>query len=186
MNKLANMRHWPERMSPASFGMSRPSNMGMPGVNPHQQKPAVHLGAPPISAPQPVDTPIHYSFNVPFASEVTGPDTEDILHATSDAVMKWTHPEDAPDDVPVYELPVHAQNLAMLRKMCKDITQSPLAIEAYVQSTIPKNARGQVTTVCLYGAPDLVYKSREAILNETPISLVGHQYCIMLLPCSPD
>jgi hypothetical protein len=147
--------------------------MGMPGINPHQQKAAVHPGAAPISAPQVVDTPIHYSFNVPFASDLAGPDTEDILHATTDAVMRWTHPEDAPDDVPVYELPVHAQNLAMLRKMCKDITQSPLAVEAHVLSVIPKNAKGQVTTVCLSGSPDLVYKSRETILNETPISLVG-------------
>jgi hypothetical protein len=169
MNKLANMRHW----SPANFGMSRPNNMGMPGINPHQQKPAVHLGAPPIGAPQPVDTPIHYSFNVPFASDLAGPDTEDILHATTDAVMRWTHPEDAPDDVPVYELPVHTQNVAMLRNMCKEITQSALPIEAHVLSTIPKNARTQVTTVCLSGSPELVYKSRETILNETPISLVG-------------
>jgi hypothetical protein len=145
--------------------------MGMPGINPHQK--VTPQGAPPISTPQASDAPIHYSFNVPFASDLAGPDTEDILHATADAVMRWTHPEDAPDDIPVYELPVHAQNLALLRKMCKEITQSPLAIEAHVLSTVPKNAKSQVTTVCLSGAPELVHKSRETILNETPISLVG-------------
>lgn len=176
MNKLANMRHWSERMSPANFGMSRPNNMGMSGINPHPQKTAVHPGAPAISAPQPVDTTIHYSFNVPFASDLAGPDTEDILHATTDAVMRWTHPEDAPDDVPVYELPVHAQNVAMLRKMCKDISQSALPVEAHVLSTIPKHAKTQVTTVCLSGSPELVYKSRETILNETPISLVRYPW----------
>lgn len=174
MNKLANMRHWPERMSPANFGMSRPNTMGMPGINPHQQqqKTAIHPGAPPISAPQALDTPIHYSFNVPFASDLAGPDTEDIVHATADAVLRWTHPEDAPDDVAIFELPIHALNLEKLRKMCRDITQSPLGIEAYVQATTPKNARGQVINVCLSGSPELVYKSRETILNETPISLV--------------
>ncbi|KAL1868964.1 hypothetical protein VTK73DRAFT_3425 [Phialemonium thermophilum] len=161
------MRHWSERMSP-NLGMSRP-NMGMPGINPHQK--VTPQGAPPISTPQPADSMIYYSFNVPFSSDLAGPNTEDILHATADAVMRWTHPEDAPDDVPVYELPVHAQNLAHLRKLCKDITQSPLAIEAHVISTVPKNARGQVTTVCLCGPAELVRQSRETILNETPLSL---------------
>jgi hypothetical protein len=169
MNKLANMRQWSERMSP-SFGMSRP-NMGMPGINPHQK--VTPQGIPPIPAPPSADTPIHYSFNVPFASELAGPDTEDILHATADAVMRWTHPEDAPDDVPVHELPVHAHNLAHLRKMCKEISQTHLTIDAHVLSTVPKHARGQVTTVCLSGTPDLVHSTRETILNETPLSLVG-------------
>jgi hypothetical protein len=105
--------------------------------------------------------------------------------------MRWTHPETAPDDVPVYELPVHAQNLAMLRKMCKEITQSPLAIEAHVLSTTPKNARGQVTTVCLSGSQELVYKSRETILNDTPISLVSNTllqkwpFCVLLAKHAP-
>jgi hypothetical protein len=190
MNKLANMRHWSERISPANFGMSRPNNMGMPGVNPHQhqqqhphphpqQKAAMHAGPPPIGVGQVVEQPpIHYSFNFPLASDLAGPDTEDILHATTDAVMRWTHPEDAPDDVPVYELPVHTQNLAMLRKLCREITQAALPIEAHVLSTVPKNAKTQVITVCLSGSAELVYKSRESILNEIPISLVGaHSPC---------
>ncbi|KAK0718228.1 hypothetical protein B0T26DRAFT_645890 [Lasiosphaeria miniovina] len=174
MNKLANMRHWPERMSP-NFGMSRANNsnsnssMGMPPIHPHQKVTA--QGPLPLAAPQVPEAPIHYSFNVPFASDLAGPDTEDILHATADAVLRWTHPEDAPDDIPVYELPVHAQNLAQLRKMCKEITQSPLAIEAHVMSTTPKNVRGQVTTVCLSGTAEFVYKTRETILNDTPLSL---------------
>ncbi|KAK3390495.1 hypothetical protein B0H63DRAFT_117091 [Podospora didyma] len=168
MNKLANMRHWPERMSP-NFGMSRANNMGMPAINPHHK--VTPQGAPPITAPQPADGPIHYSFNVPFASDLAGPDTEDILHATAHAVLRWTHPEDAPDDIPVYELPVHAQNLAELRRLCKDITGSPLAIEAHVMSTTPKHIRGQVTTVCLSGSSEMVYQTRETILNDTPLSL---------------
>lgn len=33
--------------------------------------------------------------------------------------------------------------------------------------------KGQVTTVCLSGSPDLVHESREVILNETPLALVS-------------
>ncbi|EFX03166.1 kh domain containing protein [Grosmannia clavigera kw1407] len=173
MNKLANlnMRHWSERMSP-NFGMSRPPNMPIPGIGPHQKLPPQGAATNAISATGPVMvTPIFYSFNVPFASDLAGPDTEDILHATTDAVLRWTHPEDAPDDVPVHELPIHAQNLSNLGKLCSDISVSPLEIEAHVLTAMPKNTRGQVTTVCLVGTPDLVYRTRETILNETPLSL---------------
>jgi hypothetical protein len=170
MNKLANMRHWSERMSP-NFGMGRP-NMPMNAVNPRQNS-GVPQQQPPIGPPQPIDPTVHYSFNVPFASDLAGPNTEDILHATADAVLKWTHPEDAPDDVQVHELPVHAQNLTELRKLCRDITNGPHPVEAFVISTAPKNAkRQQVTTVCLSGPVDLVNQNRDKILNELPISLV--------------
>jgi hypothetical protein len=74
MNKLANMRHWSERMGPG-FGMSRP-NMNMTAITP-QHKP-VH-GSSPILSPTSAETPIHYSFNVPFASDLAGPNVEDIL-----------------------------------------------------------------------------------------------------------
>lgn len=173
MQKLANMRHWSERMSP-SFGMSSRPNMNMTAINPHQK--AAAPGAPPLSPSPAADTTIHYSFNVPFASDLAGPNTEEILHATGDSVMRWTHPGDAPDDVPVYELPVHAQNVANLRTMCLDLTKGPLPIEAHVITTMPKNNKNQVTTVCLSGAPELVHKSRETILNETPLALVCSIY----------
>lgn len=170
MNKLANMRHWSERMSP-NFGMGRP-NMPMNTLNPHPKSTA--QSGPSISSPQAADATIHYSFNVPFAADLAGPDTEDILHATTDAVLRWTHPEDAPDDVQVHELPVHSQNLANLRRLCRDLSNGPLPIEAHVLSTTPKIAKAQqVTTVCLSCSPELVHKSRETILNDTPISLVS-------------
>ncbi|ORY63141.1 KH domain-containing protein [Pseudomassariella vexata] len=169
MQKLANMRHWPERMSP-NFGMSsRPNNMNMTALNAHQKNGAP--GAPPLSPSPAADTTIHYAFNVPFASELAGPNTEEILHATGDSIMRWTHPKEAPDDIPIYELPVHAQNVAALRNMCVELTKGPLPIEAHVISTTPKHLKGQVTTVCLSGAPELVHKSRETILNETPLAL---------------
>ncbi|KAG6039526.1 hypothetical protein E4U41_002496 [Claviceps citrina] len=167
MNKLANMRHWSERMSP-NFGMGRP-NMPLNGLNPHQKNAAQSVG--PIGSPQTADGTIHYSFNVPFASDLAGPDTEDIVHATTDAVLRWTHPADAPDDVQVHELPVHAQNLANLRRLCLDLTLGPLPIEAHVFSSLHKSGRGHPTTVCLSGSPELVHKSRETILNEIPIAM---------------
>ncbi|KHN98170.1 KH domain-containing protein [Metarhizium album ARSEF 1941] len=167
MNKLANVRHWSERMSP-NFGMGRP-NMPMNALNPHQKNATQTLG--PINSPQAADASIHYSFNVPFASDLAGPNTEDIVHATTDAVLRWTHPADAPDDVQVHELPVHTQNLANLGRLCRDLSVGPLPIEAHIISSSPKNGRGQVTTVCLSGSPELVHKSRETILNEIPISM---------------
>ena len=167
MNKLANMRHWSERMGPG-FGMSRP-NMNMTAITP-QHKPA--HGSSPILSPTSAETPIHYSFNVPFASDLAGPNVEDILYATTGAAERWTHPESAPDDVPIYELPVHAQNVMNLRDLCKELSGGPLPIEAYVKSSEPKRVKGQVTNVCLSGSPELVHKSRETILNDTPLALV--------------
>lgn len=166
MNKLANMRHW---TGPGfSMGSSRPQ-MNMPVPTPHS-KPS--HGAMPIPQPPAADSIIHYSFNVPFASNLAGPNTEDIVWASDDAVERWTHPGDAPDDVPVHELPIHANHVAELRQMCKDMTLSSFPVEAYVKSSEPKRAKGQVTNICLSGTPDLVYKAREKILTDTPLALV--------------
>ena len=175
------MRHWSERMSP-NFGMGRP-NIQMNGINPHPKSAAQPAGA--ISSPLAADAIIHYSFNVPFASDLAGPDTEDIVHATTDAVLRWTHPADAPDDVKVHELPVHAQNLANLGRLCRDLSVGPLPIEAHVTSSFPKNGRGQVTTVCLSGSPELVHKSRETILNEIPIAMVSRSISAPLVTVEP-
>jgi hypothetical protein len=166
MNKLGNMRHWSERIGPG-FGMSRP-NMNMTAITPHKSV----NGASPMMSPNTQDPPIHYAFNVPFASDLAGPNVEDILYATLGAVERWTHPADAPDDVPIHELPVHANNVTALRQMCKDLTTGPLPIEAHLKTSSPKRVKGEVTTVCLSGSPELVHKSRETILNDTPLALV--------------
>jgi hypothetical protein len=183
MNKLANMRHWSERMSP-NFGMGRPNMPMNAALNPHQKN-AAQTGLS-INSPHPADATIHCSFNVPFSSDLAGPNTEDILHATTDAVLRWTHPEDAPDDVEVHELPAHVEGMNTLRKLCRDLTSGPLPIEAHVLSATPDDGRGQqVTTVCLTGSPDLVHKSREAIFNDTPISLVRYRTSRAILLVSP-
>ncbi|KAI0406140.1 hypothetical protein F4802DRAFT_606404 [Xylaria palmicola] len=141
----------------------------MTPMNPHQKSAAP--GAPPLSPSPAGDGPIYYSFNIPFASDLAGPNTEEILHATGDSVLRWTHPEDAPDDVPIYDLPVHAQNLAQLKHMCHQLSIGPLPIEAHVLLTKPKLGKGQVANVTLSGAPELVRKSRETIMADTPLAL---------------
>ena len=169
MNKLANMRQWGERIGP-NFVMGRPNPNVPMNMNAHPKN-APQAG-PPLSSPHAADATIHCSFQVPFASDLAGPNTEDILHATTDAVLRWTHPEDAADDVPVHELPVHVQGVSTLTRLCQDLTSGPLPIEAYVSTTPAGNGKGgQVTTICLSGSPDLVYKSREAIFNDTPIAM---------------
>lgn len=170
MNKLANVRQWSEKIGGPNFAMGRP-NVPMNAMNAHPKN--TPQAGPSIASPHIIDPTIHCSFRVPFASDLAGPNTEDILHATTDAVLRWTHPEDAPDDVEVHQLPVHAEALNTLRTICRELTSGPLPIEAYVTSAPLGNGKvGQVTTVSLSGSPELVQKSRETILNDTPISLV--------------
>lgn len=151
------------------FGMSRPNqNMNMPGVPPPHTK-AAHGPAPITPA---ADAPVHMSFNLPFSADLEGPIIEDIVHATPEAVERWTHPEDAPDDVPVWRLPVHTRNVDNLKKLCDDITSGPLPIEAHVVCSSQARVKGrQVVNVCLSGSPEMVTKTRETILNDLPLSL---------------
>lgn len=169
MNKLANMRHWSGTLSPAGFMGSR-QNMNMTAIQAH---PKIQTGVSPITSVNGADATIHYSFNVPFASNLAGPNTEDIVYASDNAIERWTHPQDAADDVPIHELPVHAQNVENLRQICNALTNGPLQIEAHVINTIPKRVKGQVVNVCLTGVPELVHRSRETILNDTPLALVS-------------
>jgi hypothetical protein len=111
-------------------------------------------------------------FRVPFASELHGPDTEDILHATTDAAERWTHPQNAPDDVPVYKLPAHARNLEGLEELCTTLTAAQ-GVDATVHTAYPKGISGpQVVTVSLVGLADNVLTARSEILQDTNIYLV--------------
>lgn len=175
MQKLAanmGMRHWGDRIQSPGFG--RPNNMNMAPMNPHQKAGAP--GQQPHSPSPAADTTIHFAFNVPFVSDLAGPNTEEILHASPASVNRWTHPAEAPDDVPIYQLPVHAGNLANLHSLCQELSRGPLPIEAHVVESTPKHVKGQVVTVSLSGAPELVHKSRETILSDTPLALVGIFY----------
>lgn len=127
---------------------------------------------------------VNLSFNIPFASNLSGPDPDSVIYASPGAYARWTHPQpNNPDSPPPnHELPVHARNVDNLRSLCKVITEASNAqVQATVTSARPKPVPGMqrgplntlVTNVCLSGDSDLVYKMRAKILNETPITLVG-------------
>ena len=179
MHKITNFtgqaRHGWDRMTPAAFGMSRPHA----DVNASQQ--LRRPPGPPTGAPQaPVDATVNLAFNIPFASNLPGPEVEDILHSSPGALQRWTYPAGTAEGTPLHKLPVHANNIEALRKLCRQISeQSGGRLEASVTSSELKAAQslqrrptGQVTNVCISGDGDLVNKMRAKILNETPISLV--------------
>ena len=148
-------------------------------------------GAPPMTPPTSIDPTVNLSFNVPFSSTLAGPDVEDVLHASPNALQRWTFPEGSsppgsasPDGPQVHQLPVHTSNVDGLRRLCRQITETSAGrIEATVASSEPKalpslqrRPNGLVTNVCVTGDGDTVRKMRAKILNETPIMLVRRQF----------
>ena len=137
-------------------------------------------GGPPISPMTPTDSTVHLSFNVPFSSNLPGPDPAEILHASPKAIERWTFPEGTEEGTPLHELPVHHGNVEQLRRMCRVISESRTGrIEATVTSCEPKTIplllrpmKGLITNVCLSGDADSVQKTRAKVLNESPIMLV--------------
>ena len=182
MSRFSNItgqaRHGLEKMTPAGL-MSRPNQMDLSITQPIK-RPSLNNGQP-ISPLTPVDTMVNLSFNVPFASSLTGPDIEEILHASPKAMEKWTFPDGTEEDTPVHKLPVHHANVEQLRRLCRVMTEgSQGRMEATVVSTEPKSIpalqrrplKGLVTNVCVSGDVETVHKMRAKILNETPIALV--------------
>lgn len=124
------------------------------------------------------------SFNVPFSSTLSGPDPDDIVHATPGAFMRWTLPAGTEEDLPIHKLPVHTGNVERLRAMCKAMSDSSdgrlvSTITSSEPRPIPGLQRGPlkalVTNVVLSGEPDLVRRTRSRILNDTPIVLVRRE-----------
>lgn len=185
MHKITNFtgsaaRHGWEKMTPAAFGMSRPSPANTDGhISPATKRP---LNGSPHSPTNPADAVLNLSFNVPFSSNLAGPDGDDILHATPGALERWLHPEGTPEGTPTHKLPVHVRNLEALRRLCRDVcegTDHP-KLEAAVTSSEPKAIpalqrrplKGLVTNVCLSGDAETVHRMRGKILNETPLAMV--------------
>lgn len=133
-----------------------------------------------MTPPTGIDPTVNLSFNVPFSSTLSGPDADDVLHATPGALHRWSFPEGTPEGTPVHNLPVHTSNVETLRRLCRQITESSNGrIEASVSSSEPKTVpslqrrpQGLVTNVCITGDGETVRKMRAKILNETPILLV--------------
>lgn len=161
----------------AGFSFSR-SNHEMPVTAPIK-RPSTATSAPPVIPP---GTQVNLSFNVPFSSNLAGPDPDDIMWASPGAKARWTHPEGTADSTPTHKLPVHAQNVDNLRNLCRDVSeQTDGRVSAVVTSAeskpLPGLQRGPlralVTNVCLSGELEIVNSMRCRILNSTPISLVG-------------
>lgn len=183
MHKISNFtgqaRHGWEKMAPsAGFPFSR-SNHEMPVTAPPIKRPSTATSAPPVIPP---GTQVNLSFNVPFSSNLAGPDPDDIMWASPGAKARWTHPEGTAEATPTHKLPVHAQNVENLRNLCRDVSEQT---EGRVQATVtsaeskplPGLQRGPlralVTNVCLSGELEIVNSMRCKVLNSTPISLVG-------------
>ena len=185
MQKLSNFtgqaRHGWEKMTPAAFGMGRPNTENVPAPQPIKRT----MAAAPMSPLTAAETMVNLSFNVPFSSNLTGPDPEEILHASPGAYQRWTHPEGTEEGTPTHKLPVHTRNVDLLRKLCKHLSEvSGGRLEATVTSSEPKPVpavqrrplKGLVTNVCVTGDTDIVHKMRAKILNETPIALVKESF----------
>jgi hypothetical protein len=193
MHKISNFtgqaRHGWEKMTPSmGFGMSRPHQQDMSATPPPLRKPMPGSSMPgAVMGPNPTMPGGHLvniSFNVPFNSNLPGPDKEDVLYSSLGAFQKWTHPDGTGDDVPVHALPVHTRNVENLRSLCKQVSDgSGDRLHATVTSSKPKPVPGMqrgpltalVTNVCISGDSEVVHKMRQKILNETPITLV-HQH----------
>ena len=162
-------RHGFSERMPAAFGMSRPHQDTQP-----QRRPT---GPSTTSA----DSTANLSFNVPFSSNLAGPEVDDVLHSSPGAFQRWTMPSGTPDGTPIHKLPVHSNNVDNLRRLCRQISElTGGRLEALVTSSEPKAAQtlqrrpqGLVTNVCISGDGELVHKMRMKILNETPILLVS-------------
>lgn len=157
-----------------TFGMSRPhQDMSSHGFR--------RPGPPPIAPSTPGDSTVNLSFNVPFSASLAGPDPDEIIHSTPSSFERWTFPEGTPEGTPIHKLPVHANNVDALRKLCRQISEtSGGRIEATVTSSEPKvvpslqrRPQGLVTNVCISGDGDIVQNMRAKIFKETPIALVS-------------
>jgi len=192
-NITGQARHGLEKMTPA--GLMRQSNQMDMAINQQPIKRSSMNNGQPISPLTPVDSMVNLSFNVPFASNLTGPDVGEILHASPKAIEKWTFPEGTEEDTPIHKLPVHHGNVEQLRRLCRVLTEgSQGRMEATVVSTEPKPVpalqrrplKGLVTNVCVSGDAETVHKMRAKILNETPIALVRASHLMMMTDRNVD
>lgn len=187
MHKISNFtgqaRHGWEKVGPSmGFGMSRPQHQ-QPDLAVAPSSAKRSLGATSMS-PNPAvpGHMVNLSFNVPFNSNLPGPDKEDVLYSSTGAFQKWIHPEGAAEETPNHALPIHTRNVENLRSLCKQMSESSgERINATVTSSKPKPVPGMqrgpltalVTNVCISGDAEVLHKMRAKILNDTPITLVG-------------
>ena len=126
--------HILEKMTPSmGFGGQR-QQQDMSALPPHppppqqqqqqqqQQPPGFKHAREPANFPR--QNPSRYetstlSFNIPFSSTLSGPEPDDVIHATPNARESWTHPTGSSEGTPVHQLPIHVQNFDNLAALCK-------------------------------------------------------------------
>lgn len=186
MNTIANSARsgW-DRMTRAPsipFGGHR-TNVN--GIQPHPP-PFKRATTAPLSSPIPAPhAQVTLSFNVPFNSDLAGPRRDEVVYASLGAFDRWISPEGS-DDKPVYDLPVHTQHRNHLEMLCEQITHKTNgSVRYFIRSGLPKpvagmppRAKAWVTNVCLRGPYEVIGSARQAILNQSPISLVGTEHCV--------
>jgi hypothetical protein len=136
--------------------------------------------------PFPPGTPITLCFKVPLNNVLAGPDMALVIYSSPGASEKWSHPKDSPEDTPTHRLPVHVQHVEDLRALCSRMT-TEYGVEATVTvgraanvapviGMQPTPTNNVVANVCLHG-PDYerVRMAREALLNQSPITMVRHR-----------
>ena len=187
MHKISNItgsaRHGWEKMTPSmGFGMSRPHPQQDLSIAPPSAKRSL-AGSSMSPNPAVPGHLINLSFNVPFNSNLPGPEKEEVLYSSPGGFQKWTHAEGAAEDVANHALPVHTRNVELLRGLCRQMSESSgERVHATVTSSKPKPVPGMqrgpltalVTNVCVSGDAEVVHKMRAKILNETPITLVSN------------
>ncbi|KAF1992284.1 hypothetical protein K402DRAFT_415966 [Aulographum hederae CBS 113979] len=176
MHKISNFTGTARHFT-GSMGFMGRSHHDMPISQPQKRS----LPGAAASSPVPArGTLVTLSFNVPFNSDLTGPEPNEIIYASPGAFDRWTFPEGTADDTPVHELPVHTQNVDNLRSLCNEITESTGGnLQASIMCAEPKPIptiqplplKSLVTNVCLYGETEQVQQVRGEILTRTPISL---------------
>ena len=152
----------------------------MPGTS-SAKRPSQPQIAPPTPTIPP-GTQVNLAFNVPFASNLAGPDVDDILYASPGAKARWTHPEGAAEALPPpHRLPIHVENVNNLRALCQQLTAATggvvhASVVSAESKPLPGIQRGPlralVTNVCLSGELELVNSMRHEILNRSPIAMV--------------
>ncbi|KAF3149093.1 hypothetical protein TWF569_005173 [Orbilia oligospora] len=119
---------------------------------------------------------LSFSFCVETPS-LTGPDPTRIAFATQGAKEKWLHPAGSDSaNLPPYMLPYHRQTLDNLKRLCKSLSDGPEHVVASAQINEPKQVIGKprrlpVTTISLYGDPDVVLRTRGILLESIPLKL---------------
>ena len=146
MNRLSNFtghaRHGFEKMTPSmGFGMRpHPSQQDNPMLLPSKRAMPGSAMSPNPAVPGHM---VNLSFNVPFNSNLPGPEKEDVLWSNTGAFQRWVHQEDGAEDSPNHALPVHVRNVEDLRVLCKRLSDSSDGrVYATVTSAKPKPVPG--------------------------------------------